>query len=96
MFNIDLINLFFLLFLMSFLSICLNRFYLLMILLSFEFLMLIVFLIMVIYLNMNMMELYFSMFFLTFSVCEGVLGLSILILVVRYHGNDNFQVLNIL
>jgi NADH:ubiquinone oxidoreductase subunit K len=36
-------------------------------------------------------ELYFVMFFLVFSVCEGALGLSILVSMIRGFGNDYFQ-----
>ncbi|KAJ9588533.1 hypothetical protein L9F63_018096, partial [Diploptera punctata] len=33
-------------------------------------------------------ELYFRMFFLTFSVCEGALGLSILVSIIRRYGTN--------
>nr|AYR05223.1 NADH dehydrogenase subunit 4L [Cryptorhynchinae sp. 4 ACP-2013] len=33
-------------------------------------------------------ELMMVMFFLTMSVCEGALGLSLLVMVIRTHGND--------
>nr|YP_009926443.1 NADH dehydrogenase subunit 4L [Lysmata amboinensis]QNH68786.1 NADH dehydrogenase subunit 4L [Lysmata amboinensis] len=36
-------------------------------------------------------EVFFSLFFLTFAACEGALGLSLLVCVVRSHGNDNFS-----
>lgn len=41
-------------------------------------------------------EIYFSLFFLTLVVCEGALGLSLLIFIVRSHGNDYFKRFNIL
>lgn len=41
-------------------------------------------------------EIYFSLFFLTLAACEGSLGLTILILVVRRHGNDVFNRFNLL
>nr|UXW64260.1 NADH dehydrogenase subunit 4L [Corynis sp.] len=88
--------LFMFLFFIGFFSLCLNRFYLLMILLNFEFLILMLFFFLIIYLNYYGLELYFSLIFLVFSVCEGVLGLSILILMVRFYGNDYFQILNLL
>nr|UQU69071.1 NADH dehydrogenase subunit 4L [Megabeleses sp.] len=94
MFNLN--YLIFLMFLMSFVSFCFNRYHLLMILLSLEFIVLIIYFSLIIYLNFFMMELFFSMMFLVFSVCEGVLGLSILVMMVRMHGNDYFQVLSIL
>nr|UQT69119.1 NADH dehydrogenase subunit 4L [Tomostethus sp. 1 QHW-2022a] len=84
------------LFFMGFLNLCINRFYLLMILLSLEFIVLIIYFQLIFFLNFLEMELFFSMIFLVFSVCEGVLGLSILVLMIRVNGNDYFQVLSIL
>nr|YP_010165341.1 NADH dehydrogenase subunit 4L [Drosophila busckii]QRN73913.1 NADH dehydrogenase subunit 4L [Drosophila busckii]QXG19172.1 NADH dehydrogenase subunit 4L [Drosophila busckii] len=73
-----------------------NRKHLLSMLLSLEFIVLILFFIMFIYLNMMSYENYFSMMFLTFSVCEGALGLSILVSMIRTHGNDYFQSFSIM
>nr|QTH79143.1 NADH dehydrogenase subunit 4L [Taxoblenus sinicus] len=89
-------DLLFLLFFLGFLSFCSNRVHLLMILLSLEFVVLIIYLLLIFYLTYFEMEMFFSMMFLVFSVCEGVLGLSILIMMVRFHGNDYFQSLSIL
>nr|AUQ23317.1 NADH dehydrogenase subunit 4L [Pachyrhinus yasumatsui] len=33
-------------------------------------------------------EFFFSMIYLTMSVCEGALSLSLLVLMIRVHGND--------
>nr|YP_009864987.1 NADH dehydrogenase subunit 4L [Daldorfia horrida]QKE42625.1 NADH dehydrogenase subunit 4L [Daldorfia horrida] len=41
-------------------------------------------------------EIYFSLFFLTLAACEGALGLSLLVLMVRSRGNDRFMSLNLL
>lgn len=41
-------------------------------------------------------EIYFTLFFLTLVVCEGALGLSLLILIVRRHGNDYYKRFNVL
>nr|AAX76841.1 NADH dehydrogenase subunit 4L [Drosophila ananassae]AAX76851.1 NADH dehydrogenase subunit 4L [Drosophila bipectinata]AAX76873.1 NADH dehydrogenase subunit 4L [Drosophila parabipectinata]QXG19341.1 NADH dehydrogenase subunit 4L [Drosophila malerkotliana]QXG19471.1 NADH dehydrogenase subunit 4L [Drosophila parapallidosa] len=73
-----------------------NRKHLLSMLLSLEFIVLILFFMLFIYLNMLNYESYFSMMFLTFSVCEGALGLSILVSMIRTHGNDYFQSFNIM
>nr|AVE15655.1 NADH dehydrogenase subunit 4L [Phyllothelys sp. 2 JZ-2017] len=62
--------------------------HLLMILLSLEFIVLILFIMMYYYLMMMDGELYMTMFFLTFAACEGALGLSILVSMIRTHGND--------
>nr|YP_010713127.1 NADH dehydrogenase subunit 4L [Rhodesiella elegantula]WDA93993.1 NADH dehydrogenase subunit 4L [Rhodesiella elegantula] len=73
-----------------------SRKHLLSMLLSLEFIVLILFFLLFIYLNYLNYECYFSMMFLTFSVCEGALGLSILVSLIRTHGNDNFQSFSIL
>nr|YP_010718952.1 NADH dehydrogenase subunit 4L [Nematus trochanteratus]YP_010718965.1 NADH dehydrogenase subunit 4L [Nematus hequensis]WDQ45598.1 NADH dehydrogenase subunit 4L [Nematus trochanteratus]WDQ45611.1 NADH dehydrogenase subunit 4L [Nematus hequensis] len=89
-------DLFFIFFFIGLMSLCFKRFHLLMILLSMEFIVLVLYMLMIFYLNLFEVELFFSMMFLSFSVCEGVLGLSILIKMVRLNGNDYFQVLNFL
>ncbi|KAH8246453.1 hypothetical protein KR038_009710, partial [Drosophila bunnanda] len=68
-----------------------NRKHLLSILLSLEFIVLLLFFILFIYLNILNYETYFRIIFLTFRVCEGALGLSILVSIIRTHGNDYFQ-----
>nr|UQS75812.1 NADH dehydrogenase subunit 4L [Bombylius sp.] len=73
-----------------------NRKHLLSMLLSLEYMVLSLFLIMFMYLLTLDYEVYFSMFFLTFSVCEGALGLSILVSMIRTHGNDYFQSFSVL
>nr|WKU84067.1 NADH dehydrogenase subunit 4L [Orthoprosopa multicolor] len=73
-----------------------NRKHLLSMLLSLEYIVLSLFYLLFIYLNMLNYENYFSMVFMTFSVCEGVLGLSILVSMIRTYGNDYFQSFNIL
>nr|YP_010895180.1 NADH dehydrogenase subunit 4L [Meliscaeva auricollis]WJW73719.1 NADH dehydrogenase subunit 4L [Meliscaeva auricollis] len=73
-----------------------NRKHLLSMLLSLEYIVLSLFYLLFIYLNMLNYESYFSMIFMTFSVCEGVLGLSVLVSMIRMYGNDYFQSFNIL
>lgn len=70
--------------------------HLLIILLSLEFIVLRLFLFILIYLNLYNYESFFRILFLTFCVCEGALGLSILISIIRTHGNDYFNSLSIL
>nr|YP_010384946.1 NADH dehydrogenase subunit 4L [Arcotheres purpureus]UPL64943.1 NADH dehydrogenase subunit 4L [Arcotheres purpureus] len=41
-------------------------------------------------------EVYFGLFFLSLVVCEGALGLSLLVYIVRSHGNDYFKSFNML
>lgn len=73
-----------------------NRKHLLSILLRLEFIVLRLFLLLLIALNHFDFENYFSIVFLTFSVCEGALGLSILVSIIRTHGNDYFQSFSLL
>nr|AVN67431.1 NADH dehydrogenase subunit 4L [Gromphadorhina oblongonota] len=69
---------------------CSNRKHLLATLLSLEFIVLILYVVLYNYLINFNYELYFMMIFLTFSVCEGALGLSILVSMIRGYGNDFF------
>nr|YP_010835747.1 NADH dehydrogenase subunit 4L [Themus foveicollis]WFS86430.1 NADH dehydrogenase subunit 4L [Themus foveicollis] len=89
-------NLFFFMGLISLIILTLNAKHLLLMLMNLEFLVIYIyfglFLMMV---HMNY-EYYFSMIFLTMSVCEGTLGLSILVSMIRSYGNDYFQSFNIL
>nr|YP_010585909.1 NADH dehydrogenase subunit 4L [Glossosoma caudatum]UZZ43632.1 NADH dehydrogenase subunit 4L [Glossosoma caudatum] len=83
-------------FMAGFFIFSINRGHLLIILLSLEFMVLSLFLMLLMYLNSMDMEVYFLMLFLIFSVCEGVLGISILISMIRTHGNDYVHNYNIL
>lgn len=66
------------------------------ILLSLEFIILSIYILVFIYLSIFDYEYYFRIIFLTFCVCESVLGLSILVSLIRTHGNDFFFSINIL
>nr|QEG58689.1 NADH dehydrogenase subunit 4L [Oberea yaoshana] len=66
----------------------LKRKHLLVMLLSLELIVISIYLNMYIYFSQINYEYFFLMFFLTMSVSEGVLGLSILVLMIRTHGND--------
>nr|YP_009441704.1 NADH dehydrogenase subunit 4L [Hydrochus carinatus]AOY39236.1 NADH dehydrogenase subunit 4L [Hydrochus carinatus] len=81
---------------MGILSFSLKRKHLLLMLLSLEFIVVSLYFNMFIYLSYFNYEYYFSMIFLTMSVCEGALGLSILVSLIRTHGNDYFQTFNVL
>nr|ALO76307.1 NADH deshydrogenase subunit 4L [Rhagium mordax] len=65
-----------------------KRKHLLLMLLSLEFIVLSLYFNIFVYLSFFNYEYLFSMIFLVMSVCEGVLGLSILVLMIRTHGND--------
>nr|QZP40988.1 NADH dehydrogenase subunit 4L [Geoscapheus dilatatus] len=68
-----------------------NRKHLLTTLLSLEFIVLILYMILFNYLNLFNFELFFVVIFLTFSACEGVLGLSLLVSMTPNYGNDFFN-----
>nr|QTZ20275.1 NADH dehydrogenase subunit 4L [Spodoptera mauritia] len=70
--------------------------HLLIVLLSLEFIVLSIFFFLLIYLIYIEYDMYMLMLFLVFSVCEGALGLSILVSMIRTHGNDYFQSFNLL
>lgn len=86
----------YLLFFLGILTFISNQKHLLSILLSLEFIVLRLFTSMIFFFNLFIYERYFSIIFLVFRVCEGALGLSILVSLVRTHGNDYFQSFNIL
>nr|YP_009251334.1 NADH dehydrogenase subunit 4L [Pyrearinus termitilluminans]AIQ80131.1 NADH dehydrogenase subunit 4L [Pyrearinus termitilluminans] len=75
---------------------CLKCKHLLLMLLSLEFVVLSLYL--GLYLGMIVYgyEYYFVMVFLTISVCEGALGLSVLVSMIRSYGNDYFQSFSVL
>nr|ALO76380.1 NADH deshydrogenase subunit 4L [Cantharis sp. CAN01] len=90
------LNIFYFMCMISLIVLLLKSKHLLLMLMSLEFLVVYIFFglfIMMTYLNY---EHYFVMIFLTMSVCEGTLGLSILVSLIRSYGNDYFQSFNIL
>lgn len=73
-----------------------NRKHLLLTLLCLEYLVLVLYLYFFVALNFISYDYYYRIIFLTFRVCEGALGLSILVALIRTYGNDYFQTYNIL
>ncbi|MBV8802683.1 MAG: NADH dehydrogenase subunit 4L [Gammaproteobacteria bacterium] len=73
-----------------------KRKHLLALLFRLEYIILGIFMILGIFLIFYMIDFYFRLIFLTFVVCEGRLGLSVLISLVRSHGRDYFNNFNIL
>nr|YP_010463197.1 NADH dehydrogenase subunit 4L [Bochrus foveatus]UUJ37721.1 NADH dehydrogenase subunit 4L [Bochrus foveatus] len=67
---------------------CSLRKHLLLMLFGLEFMVIIVFMMFYIFLSVFGFEMYYLLIFLVFSVCEGALGLSILVNLIRSHGND--------
>nr|YP_009158716.1 NADH dehydrogenase subunit 4L [Heliconius clysonymus]AKO73371.1 NADH dehydrogenase subunit 4L [Heliconius clysonymus] len=70
--------------------------HLLIVLMSLEFIVLSIFFFFLMYLMMVDYNMYMLMVFLVFTVCEGALGLSILVSMIRTHGNDYFQSFNLI
>lgn len=70
--------------------------HLLLILLRLEFIVVALFFSIILILIKYDYEFYFSIIFLTIRVCEGALGLSILVSLIRTHGNDYFNLFNLL
>nr|YP_010411504.1 NADH dehydrogenase subunit 4L [Pissodes yunnanensis]URP30505.1 NADH dehydrogenase subunit 4L [Pissodes yunnanensis] len=62
--------------------------HLLLMLLSLESVVLSLFLLLFMYSSQFFFEFFISMFFLSMSVCESALGLSLLVLMIRTHGSD--------
>nr|YP_009485691.1 NADH dehydrogenase subunit 4L [Carbula sinica]AVZ00827.1 NADH dehydrogenase subunit 4L [Carbula sinica] len=75
---------------------CSIRKHLLLSLLSLEYIVLCVFLGLILFMMFYGYELYLSLIFLVFSVCEGALGLSILVKMIRNQGNDYLSSLSLL
>nr|YP_008379173.1 NADH dehydrogenase subunit 4L [Rondotia menciana]AGO20413.1 NADH dehydrogenase subunit 4L [Rondotia menciana] len=65
--------------------------HLLIVLLSLEFIVLSIFFFFLVLLMFKDYDMHMLVVFLVFSVCEGSLGLSILVSMIRSHGNDYFQ-----
>nr|AML25792.1 NADH dehydrogenase subunit 4L [Histeridae sp. BMNH 1274329] len=86
---------FYILFLSGIISFVLKRKHLLLMLLSLEMVVISLYLGLMIFLHSFSCEYYFSMIFLTMSVCEGSLGLSILVSLIRTHGSDVFSSFNL-
>nr|YP_010166721.1 NADH dehydrogenase subunit 4L [Oreodytes davisii]QRV62825.1 NADH dehydrogenase subunit 4L [Oreodytes davisii] len=74
---------------------CSKRKHLLLMLLSMEFIILSLYVLLFIFLSNFDYEFYFSMIFLVFCVCESVMGLSVLVSLIRTHGNDYFFSMNL-
>nr|ARH53879.1 NADH dehydrogenase subunit 4L [Heterocerus parallelus] len=74
----------------------LKRNHLLLMLLSLEFIVLSLYFFMFMSLSILSFDQYFSMIFVSMSVCEGALGLSVLVSMIRSFGNDYFYTFNVL
>nr|ASR18187.1 NADH dehydrogenase subunit 4L [Orosius orientalis] len=79
--------LFFLIYMMSIFSLIMVRKHIFLCLLNLEFA---VVSLLLVYMSLSMFSnnMYIMIMLMVFFVCEGVLGLSILVSLIRYHGND--------
>nr|QZR91909.1 NADH dehydrogenase subunit 4L [Mileewa rufivena] len=75
-------------FMLSMISLILIRKHILLCLISLEFVVLSILMIVMMFCNYMNYSFYIYIFYMTFYVCEGVLGLSVLVSMIRYHGND--------
>lgn len=75
---------------------CFKCKHLLLILLSLEFVVLSLYFGLFVCMSFFSYEFYFLIIMLTIAVCEGALGLSILVSIIRSYGNDYFQSFRIL
>nr|UZT27021.1 NADH dehydrogenase subunit 4L [Xyloterini sp.] len=66
----------------------------LLLLMGLEIMMLSIYMMMFIYFIQFCGEFYFSMVYLTMSVCEGALGLSLLVLMIRSWSNDKLLLMD--
>nr|YP_010583086.1 NADH dehydrogenase subunit 4L [Hiratettix distanti]YP_010583100.1 NADH dehydrogenase subunit 4L [Hiratettix malaisei]UGN61532.1 NADH dehydrogenase subunit 4L [Hiratettix distanti]UGN61546.1 NADH dehydrogenase subunit 4L [Hiratettix malaisei] len=80
--------LFIYMFFMGLYSLMIIRKHILLCLISLEFVVLSLLLILLFYCMMFDYTFYLYLVMMTFYVCEGVLGLSILVYMIRCHGND--------
>nr|ALO77356.1 NADH deshydrogenase subunit 4L [Anthaxia sp. ANT01] len=87
---------FFFMYFMGLIVFCSKRKHFLLMLLSLEFIVLSSYSLIFAGLSMFCYEFFFLMIFLTMSVCEGALGLGILVSMIRTHGNDYFHNFNVL
>lgn len=70
--------------------------HLLIVLLRLEFIVLRLYILIILLFLIINYNLYILIVFLVFRVCEGALGLSILVSIIRTYGNDYFQSYNLL
>lgn len=74
----------------------LNRKHLLIILLRLEFIMLNLFFLIYLYTVSLGNRIYFMVLFIVLRVCEGVLGISILMYIIRIFGNDYVRIFSVI
>nr|AWV83467.1 NADH dehydrogenase subunit 4L [Kikihia ochrina] len=89
--NMTLLMYFIFMFFSGMVSLCMNRKHLMTTLLSLELIILSMFCSLSFFFSMKMYDLHILLIFLVFSVCEGVMGLSCLVMLIRSHNNDKLM-----
>nr|WMV00268.1 NADH dehydrogenase subunit 4L [Kikihia nelsonensis] len=89
--NMTLLMYFTFMFFSGMISLCMNRKHLMTALLSLELIILSIFCSLSFIFSMKMYDLHILLIFLVFSVCEGVMGLSCLVMLIRSHNNDKLM-----
>nr|YP_010250891.1 NADH dehydrogenase subunit 4L [Ips calligraphus]QTV76825.1 NADH dehydrogenase subunit 4L [Ips calligraphus] len=74
----------------------LNYKHFLIMLLSLEVVVVSLFLLIFFFCSVYSLEVFLSIIYLSLSVCEGALGLSLLVLLIRTHGNDSLFTFDLL
>nr|QJT42838.1 NADH dehydrogenase subunit 4L [Empoascanara dwalata] len=72
----------------SIVSLIVIRKHILLCLISLEMVVISLLLLILLYCSMFNYSFYIYLFMMTFYVCEGVIGLSVLVMMIRCHGND--------
>nr|ARO34915.1 NADH dehydrogenase subunit 4L [Phylloecus linearis] len=70
--------------------------HMLLVLMSLEFFVVSMFFMWFFYFNLMGLNQFISLYYLIFSVCESVLGLTVMVLIMRGEGNDYFNSLSLL
>nr|AFI23444.1 NADH dehydrogenase subunit 4L [Ceratocombus japonicus] len=83
-------------FLSGFITFCLFFKHILLTLLSLEYLISVLFMLMILFLSLYNYEYYLVLIFMTFTVCEGAMGLSVLVLLIRMHGSDSVKTMSVM
>nr|YP_010564880.1 NADH dehydrogenase subunit 4L [Pallenopsis pilosa]UZA61335.1 NADH dehydrogenase subunit 4L [Pallenopsis pilosa] len=79
---------FWLVFFLSIYNFFMNKFHLLCLLLSLEFFMLMVYILLCSLFSMYTSDYIIGLYYLTISVCDGGLGLSLLVMLIRSHSDE--------
>lgn len=93
--NITLLIYFISMFISGIISLCINRKHLITTLLRLELIILRMFCSLSFIFSIKIYDLHILLIFLVFRVCEGVIGLSCLVILIRSHGNDKLISLSI-